>query len=506
MRWTAPLLLILIASGGAAQTVEPDTLDPARYAPLHVGDRWEYERRGGPDPGPTWLRRTVVGDTIIDGERWVIQREQGFRRVTYPESGRVVWTRTEDARRYYRFDPDLANVLAWDGREGVPIYPCRLDLPVTHVGRDGPRGARSCANPEERRDEAGGRDPAYVKNVVVDEDGSVTASVTFEDLFTSGPDLALDVGEVRSARGEGPSEYVLAYADVGGEAQGVPVEGMPYVPDLTPPASYYPLGVGDQWVYSWRNPTLVGHRRRAVTRDTVVDGRTYAVVEYAEYDERAAVPEWDVTGTALLRFDPETTDVVGLGSDGEYVHISDLGADFLGCRSPSRSDESCLWFFVDGTYPGRSQAVFIGGEAVQVSSIKVSGGIADPGPPGYAAGIGELALGYASIEFAYARVGGVEYGSHPVSTTDRPAPPAFALAAGPSPTAGPLILHLDLPAPADVTAEAFDVLGRRVWRTAAALGAGRQTLALDAGPWAPGLYVVRVVAGGAARTATVVRR
>ena len=500
MRWTAPLLVLLFASGGAAQTTVPDTLAPERYAPLGVGDRWEYKRNGGPDPGPTHLRRTIVGDTTIDGERWAVRREQGFR-----SGGRTAWTRTEDVRRYYRFDADLANVVEWEDGVVSPVYRCRLDLPVPVPQDEDDREVRLCSDPEVRLSSFTG-DPSYSKTVRVDEDGAVEASIVFSESFFSGPVLELDVGEVEGTSGEGFFKFVLAYADVGDETRGEPVENMPYLPDLTPPASYYPLGVGDQWVYSENNVVFHGYRRRTVVRDSVVGNHTYAVVESAFYDLRSEVPIWDVTGTDLLRFDPETTDVVELLPDGrEFPVITNLGADFLECPTPPFGPD-CEYYY--DVYPGTPVTIQIGEEEVSVSSVKLPvGGLANVWPPGFAAGIGRLESdGHYLNRFEYARVGGAEYGARPVATTDRPAPPAFGLSVGPNPTSGPVALALDLPAPADVTAEAFDALGRRVWTRTAPLGAGRQALALDAGPWAPGLYVVRVTARGAARTVRVVRR
>ena len=506
MRWTAPLLVLLFASGGAAQTTVPDTLAPERYAPLGVGDRWEYELRGGPDPGPTHLRRTVVGDTAIDGERWAVRREQGFRRTFDPNTGRTLWTRTEDVRRYYRFDPDLANVVEWDDGAVTPVYRCRLDLPVPVPQNEYGGDARLCSDPEKSRSEDEWA-RYYLKSVSVGEGGEVEASLVFGESFFEGPDLVLDVGEVQSGRGEGPSKYVLAYADVGEETRGEPVENMPYLPDLTPPASYYPLGVGDQWVYSENNVLFRGYSRRTVVRDSVVGGTRYAIVESAVYDLRSEAPSWQTTRTSVLRFDPVTTDVVSLEPDGrEALVLRDLGADFFECEDPLSYAQDCKYYY--NVYPSGPVTVQIGGEEVPVPSVKLpAGGLANVYPPGLAAGIGQLASpSHSRNRFEYARVGGVEYGSHPVAATDLPAPLPFALSAGPNPTSGPVTFGLDLPAPANVTAEAFDVLGRRVATRTAPLGAGRQALALDAGPWAPGLYVVRVTAGGAARTVRVVRR
>lgn len=93
------------------------------------------------------------------------------------------------------------------------------------------------------------------------------------------------------------------------------------------------------------------------------------------------------------------------------------------------------------------------------------------------------------------------YGLAAVPAVPRPAP---TLALYPNPTAGPAVLRLDLPAPADVRVEVFDLLGRRVY--AAALGfqpAGPLEAPVDPAI-AAGVYVVRVEAGAYAAHRTLV--
>ena len=85
---------------------------------------------------------------------------------------------------------------------------------------------------------------------------------------------------------------------------------------------------------------------------------------------------------------------------------------------------------------------------------------------------------------------------------------SLTLTASPNPTRGALRVVFALGAPAEVTLDVFDALGRRVARLlAGAQPAGPQALTLDAGRLAPGVYTVRLVASGqtASRTVTVVR-
>ena len=491
VRWTAPLLALLLATSAAAQDVVPDTTAPERYYPLAVGNRWEYHVGFPHTPGATHRRNTVVADTAIGGERWFVERVQGFRESSEGEG----WDRVYDRRRAVRFDPDQAGLVVWADGGAEPVYPCRFDLPVPPASDL----VRSC--------DGNGQPPFYSKragSVRVGRDEIDTVVLGFDGVIV-GPVLAAGIGDTGGLC-EGECGAGLVYAHVGGQTYGAPVEGIPYVPDLTPPASYYPLGIGDQWVYSQFNVIFHGYTRRTVLRDSVVGDRTYAVVESAAYDLRAEVPAWERTDPRLLRFDLETTDIVERLADGrEFVVIPDLGADFFGCPA-APFGEGCEYYFE--TYPGEPITIRIGEEEVSVPSIKLpNGGASDPWPPGFAAGIGKLGWGGAwNEQLEYVRVAGSEFGSKPVAGEDGPEAPTLALAVAPNPTAGPLAVAFDLAAPSVVTAEAFDALGRRVWRRETALGAGRQRLALDAGAWAPGLYVVRVAAGDETATARVVRR
>lgn len=89
------------------------------------------------------------------------------------------------------------------------------------------------------------------------------------------------------------------------------------------------------------------------------------------------------------------------------------------------------------------------------------------------------------------------------------APVAFALAGvDPNPVGGAGRVRFALAEAADVSVAVFDALGRRVAVLAAApMAAGAHAVPFPAASLAPGVYVVRLVAGAerAARTVTVVR-
>ena len=100
----------------------------------------------------------------------------------------------------------------------------------------------------------------------------------------------------------------------------------------------------------------------------------------------------------------------------------------------------------------------------------------------------------------------------PGGATDAPgAPEAGRLltSAGPSPnpTASRAAVPFALAAPAEVSLDVFDVLGRRVWsgRLDAAPGAGGRFVVPVAG-WAPGVYPTRLTAVAAGRAETVAGR
>ena len=132
-----------------------------------------------------------------------------------------------------------------------------------------------------------------------------------------------------------------------------------------------------------------------------------------------------------------------------------------------------------------------------------------------AAGIGRVSTYYdgsnVSTQLEYGLIDGKRYGTPlsgfpaTVSSSASPMAAPLDLHAFPSPTPGPITLTLDLATPQPVELAAFDALGRRVWHTKL-VASDRQRVEVDASAWAPGLYVVRALAGDARETVTVVRR
>ncbi|MEM1116104.1 MAG: T9SS type A sorting domain-containing protein [Bacteroidota bacterium] len=464
MRLVSALLTLLLALPASGQDAVPDTTDPASYYPLEIGNRWESRLLNAVTPGPTHFRTMIVADTMIDAEPWFIRRKQGFRSVERR------FTLVSDVREPVRFDPEAATVVRWTGTEAVRDFPCRLDGPLT-----GDHGSEPDCDPAvyasyDKRERAFGLGGG--SRMAVSFDGAVP-----------GPTFYAGIGE--------DGYYTdLVYVRVGNETYGEPIEGMPNLPDPTPPWMYYPLAVGNVWEYEVFDPggAPVSFTRRALVSDSTVASTPY-VVETLRRLQPGGV--WgDVDRTELLRFDSTSGRIVSLTESGDEWPVScPLGADFhayieddpLGCRDASANPFA------------PNQKAFSRGA---MGSIVYQRGV---GPWQDTGSSSELRL-------SYARVGNLERGTpYPVAADDAPNSARLGVRLSPNPASGPVAVRLALAEAAAVTVEAFDALGRRVARTEAVLPAGPQRLDLDAAAWVPGLYVVRVTAGGATASGTVVR-
>ncbi|MEO0558489.1 MAG: hypothetical protein AAF170_09925 [Bacteroidota bacterium] len=499
-RLSLVVCLALFPSLELAAQVVPDTTDPAAYYPLEVGNRWEYEPDGGsPTPYATHFRRTIIGDTLIEGETWFIQRDQGFRGPAY------AWERMTDERQVLRFDPDSAAVLLWRAGEIEWWTPCRMD---------GPMGPSEC----EPSHHEGSRN----KTLETVSIGAAIVETVRLSFFTAlpGPNLAAGVGEL-GGQCEGGCASVLVYASVGDSTYGTPVQGMPDVPhirwpaipDTTSPARYAPLEVGNVWHY--RDTELYGWVSREVqrvVRDSTVNDTTYAVVESQRYWRNRDGNEGQRFDTQLLRFDSAAAVV------RRQVEESEQNAPYAHCRFdtpfPNPKDGYRFCTGLEGeamVFGSPSEQISIGDTVITVAAKAFD--ILGHGTM-RAAGIGRVSTWYdgslIETRLEYALINGRVYGTPlpgfpaVVSSSASPTPHALTLRAFPSPSAGPITLLLASPYPQSVELAAFDALGRRVWHRE--LMAGHERIQIDASPWAPGLYLVRAVAGDASATATVVRR
>ena len=457
---------------------------------------------------PKHYRLTIVGDTLINGVRWAIQREQVFEgddtgaEDYYSE----YWERVRDERVPIRFDPDLGGIVRRGADGPRPVYPCRFDVSTTPPGESGACGAG--VQYTRGRGTTGAAEPD--RGVVL--------------RFESGATLTYGVGPTVYPDSSGAS---LVFAQVGGEEYGEAFRSMPYLPDLTPPHLYFPLAVGNEWQYANLGtlPTVAGwYTRRQITRDSVFEGTRYfvEVTTRVNFDRRGWVEPYE----RVVRFDSTTSRVVELvnGREWTFSPSCPFNTDFRATvRCFDSEDEE---YFPDGDtfVSGRPDVQVPFGlgtgayglgrptSTLDVLAVKsfISLGIANVTSYSYYA----APIGYAGEDsgrnLIYARVhledGVYEVGArYAVAATDRPAPPAFEVSAGPNPTAGPSRSASTSP-PRPTSPSRRSTPSAAACGGTAPLGAGRQTLSLDAGAWAPGLYVVRVTAGGAARTIRVVRR
>ena len=97
----------------------------------------------------------------------------------------------------------------------------------------------------------------------------------------------------------------------------------------------------------------------------------------------------------------------------------------------------------------------------------------------------------------YARVNGVEYGTpRGTAADDTPATTDLALTAGPNPARSQTTLRFTLPEASDVRLNVHDALGRTVRQLdLGSRPAGEGTASVATAGLAPGVYVVRLVAG-----------
>lgn len=500
-------LLLALAAPAVAQV--PDPTPPEAYLPLAIGNEWVYVA-----DVHTAVREVVVGDSAVGGNTYAVVERTQIGHGVAPE---------DTTRFLVRVDPATAAVVFLrDGFEVTDGCPLDADFPAD------PEVGRPIVCGEGTVTLTGGLERPVRSGLSVEDSFLATTkgfgptphfSPSFDRFKGVYVEYASGIGRVAASwsyvygddeEWDGQGER-LVYARVGSEEFGL-------IPDIdsTEPAVYYPLAVGfeREELRSESNATL-RRTRRIIERDTLIAGLRYVVER--TFTAGLGVWDWGEADVRLLRFDETTTEVIERTADGlERPVTCPLGAPFdVVAECPMRGWPTV----VRGTTAPATLTV--GGDTVSVLARKAFGwlddGFADTGAPGpYAVGIGRLpqanfafcTICFEQITFlrTVAEDGTVkEYGAR-YAVADEPAPPASTLGldAAPNPTAGPLILRLEAPGASTVTLEAFDALGRRVWRVEAPPGARR--IEADAGAWAPGLYVVRASTGGESAITTVVRR
>lgn len=496
----AVTLACLVAAAPSAQDGTPDPTPPEAYYPLDVGNEWVYVANYH-----TAYREVVVGDTVVSGVSYAV--------VARTSIAGEDWGHMDTTRFFVRIDPETSHVVfLQEGAEVTDGCPLTADFP------DGTEGSRPvyCGTVEATL--TGGPDQYIEPGLIFFEilDAFVATAKSFHFPDGTGVEYAAGIGRVArywTDPTHGLVEERIVYSRVGGVETGLTSR-----PDPTDPAAYYPLAVGTERESLRGNAGTLVHTRRVVTRDTTIGGVSYAV-ERTFVVTGHGVPEWGDGLTRFLRYDEATTAVNQRLPDGsERAVTCPFGTPFWVVVQ-------CPGFPAVAAGSAGDGSVTVAGESVPTAAVKGFWGldpIADTGGPApYAAGLGELAIsdfgpcGGPPIcfdEITYLRLvdpdGTVrEYGArYPVVANERPGAGALAVAAFPNPSAGPLTVAVDSPAAANITLEAFDALGRRVWLETAVLDVGRERVDIDASRWAPGLYVIRALADGSAVTTIAVRR
>jgi len=135
------LLLALLASTVAAQTSEPDTLDPRGYFPLAVGNAWEYRdvyfvpaspRQTADSTHVEHVHYRIVGEGAgAEGDRYVLVHE------TYYQTGALASRDTVLVRYDSTTASVVGNVRQWDGSWGEAPSPWFASCLVPPAGDGG---------------------------------------------------------------------------------------------------------------------------------------------------------------------------------------------------------------------------------------------------------------------------------------------------------------------------------------------------------------------------------
>ena len=493
------LVALLLSSGALAQTVPaPETFDP-----IAVGTIRGYEEVGADDP---FWRTDSPTEITLDGHRWTVRRTQSFYRTTVLDQDG--WGRTE-SRVLVRFDAEAANVVVRqpDGTESL-AYPCRLDLAPATDGTCGD-GVRYSLDLDGRVDVGGGAVEAAVLEFA-DGDRTVRLASGIGEVGT---------GAVRLVQAIVASDTLAPRPDDFPPSQIVPTDASRFVP----------LAVGNELQYEIRNAVEHVVTRYAFGTPREIEGNDYYTVSTGYYQPGSGDGWIWTLDEQHIRYD--TLSARAIGPDGTLFGRTWAYPGFF--NTPCPFDEPI------SPYPYTGQPVVFCsiGEGGEVGSVSVRSGsgtitqqtgvevtspdyrtfvsvsIADPPfSPTFGLEIGYLpeyterhVPAIEGLRFARLRQPDGTYheigSTYPVDSESSPTRSTLTLRVGPNPTDGPVSVHLGGVTEAG-TVEVFDALGRRVTRVETAGG----PVTLDAGAWAPGVYVVRATVGGETRTTTVVRR
>ena len=279
-------------------------------------------------------------------------------------------------------------------------------------------------------------------------------------------------------------------------------------PDPTDPARYFPLEVGNEWVWIVSGvhyedgPLPEGQAVLEIVADTSVEGISYVEALSQEVSVSVAGDTTRVSGRFLMRFDAETATVRVRQGDLEEA----WGETWCGLDAPYSPEGSGS---LDGeTCPNSDAAVVVSGGAAsefRVGDNRYTGQVKHFDHfwylhARYVAGVGEVYykagdVGYMARSLQYARVGGIEYGDRTGLQTEAPLPRPRVTSirrAFPNPFSDAFTIAVDHPRSGRVRVEVFDVLGRRVYHAEPVVPFGRTELRIALPPGAPGVYTARV--------------
>ena len=189
-----------VAGQGLPDGVVADTLDWRRYYPLEIGNTWEY---AGSETPPL-LIRTIVGDTVANGNRYFIRRDSAP---------------LHDVRTYYiRYDTAGTVVTL----ENIAADTASFPLPLPYSGGDflAHFDLRSAFGDTLLHDEPGVIyvvSGGYRETITVYGEQIEVGALKCLNGFGWRECYATDIGFVR---GGSLQNYTLSYANVGGKPYG----------------------------------------------------------------------------------------------------------------------------------------------------------------------------------------------------------------------------------------------------------------------------------------------